>query len=74
MTAMLEKAFKKAAELPSPLQEELAAQMLQDMAGEGAWDATLASPQSQQMLDKLADAALTASRAGKTRRKGFGEP
>jgi hypothetical protein len=74
MTAILEKAFKKASELPSPLQEQLATQILQDVAGEAAWDATLASPQSQQMLDKLATAALTASRTGKTHRKGFGEP
>ena len=66
MTAMLEKAFKKPAELPSPLQEELAAQMMQDMAGEAAWDDTLASPQSQQLLEKLTDAALAASRAGTT--------
>ena len=73
MTAILEKAFKKASKLTVPLQEQLASQILSDMAGEAQWDAALASPASQQLLEKMATRALKASRAGKTHRKGFGE-
>ncbi|GEM_PF-1692360 len=74
MTAILAKAFKQASKLPAPLQEQLASQLLDDMAGEAKWDAALASPTSQQLLETMATRALKASRTGKTHRKGFGEP
>ena len=73
MTAILEKAFKEASRLSVPLQEQLANQILDDMAGETAWSTTLSSPRSQQMIEKLADDAIQASRDRKTHRKGFDE-
>lgn len=72
MTATLERAFKKASALPAALQEQLAGQLLDDMAGEAAWDKTLQSDASQTLLDELAKKALNASKQGKTHRKGFG--
>ena len=71
MTATLEKAFAKAANLPDELQEQLAEQLLQDIEAEKKWDRTLAK--SQHLLEKLARQARRAKRAGKTRRKGFDE-
>lgn len=73
MTAILEKAFKKASRLSVPLQEQLATQLLDDMAGEAAWNTTLSSPKSQRMIEKLAADAIQASRDSKTHRKGFDE-
>ena len=69
MTATLEKAFAKAADLPEALQDQLAAQLLEDIKAETKWDRTLA--RSQVMLEKMAQTAVRAKRAGKTRRGGF---
>jgi hypothetical protein len=71
MTAVLRKAFARASSLPKPAQEQLAAQMLDDIAGEEKWDKTLA--RSQPLLEKLAAKARRASKAGKTVTKGFDE-
>jgi hypothetical protein len=71
MTTQLKKAFAKAALLPKDVQEELAAQLLEDIEGELKWDKTLA--RSQPLLEKLAAEARREHRAGKTVRKGFDE-
>lgn len=71
MTAALEKAFAKASDLPVAAQNQLAKQMLDDMAGETKWDKTLAS--SQGLLEKMADKARKARQRGKTVKKGFDE-
>ncbi len=57
MTTSLKKAFAKAADLPKPVQEELAEQLLEDIQGELKWDKTLASPKSQKLLRSLAEKA-----------------
>ena len=41
MTALLEKAFNKASRLPEAVQEQLARQLLEDIAGEPKWDKSL---------------------------------
>ncbi len=74
MTVRLEQAFLKASTLPAPQQDALAEQLVEDIEGEMAWDQTLASPQSQTLLERMAKTALTANRAGKTHPGGFGEP
>jgi hypothetical protein len=71
MTALLEKAFAKAAHLPQAAQRQLAEQMLEDIEAELKWDRTLAG--SQHLLEKLASKARQAKRQGKTVRKGFDE-
>jgi len=71
MTALLEKAFDKASRLPAAVQEQLAEQLLEDIAGEPKWDKTLEN--SQTLLEKLGRRALRAKRQGKVVRKGFDE-
>jgi hypothetical protein len=71
MTAALEKAFAKAARLPESAQDQLAEQVLDDIAGETKWDKTLAD--SQAVLEAMASRARQASRQRKTVKKGFDE-
>ena len=73
MTAALKKVLEKAADLPKPVQEELAQQWLEDIEGELKWDRTLASTKSQKLLESLAKKALKAKRLGKVYNKGFDE-
>ncbi|MEI8194542.1 MAG: hypothetical protein WCI73_01395 [Phycisphaerae bacterium] len=69
MTTALEKAFAKAASLPSQTQNQLARQLMADITAETKWDSTLAK--SQNMLEKMAQKAKQAHKAGKTQRLGF---
>ncbi len=71
MTALLEKVFAEASHLPKAVQEQLAEQMLEDIAAELKWDRTLAG--SQRLLEKMATKARRAKKFGKTVRKGFDE-
>lgn len=69
MTTLLEKAFNQAAQMPEALQDELAAELLDELAGESRWDATLTA--TQPALERMAAEALQQHRAGKTRPAGF---
>lgn len=71
MTELLRKAFEQASRLPDRLQDEVAQELLEDIEGEVLWDDTLA--RSQDQLEKMADRALEAFRAGRTRKAGFDE-
>jgi hypothetical protein len=71
MTAALERAFVKASRLPAPAQDQLAEQVLDDIAGELKWDKTLAD--SQDVLEAMAARARTAKRRRKAVKKGFDE-
>lgn len=71
MTSSLQEAFAKASGLPEAAQEQLAEQLLEDIEGELRWHQTLAS--SQDLLEKMATAAISAQRKGQTQRKGFDE-
>jgi hypothetical protein len=71
MTASLEKAFAKAACLSEAAQEQLAEQVLDDIAGERKWDQALAK--SQGLLERLSKQARASRRRGKTLKKGFDE-
>lgn len=64
MTKLLEKAFKKASELPEIEQNSLAKWLLEELEAEKIWDRTFA--ESEHILDRLADEALEAHRRGKT--------
>ena len=68
MTELLRKAFEQASRLPDRLQDEVAQELLEDIEGEVLWDDTLA--RSQDQLEKMADRALEAFRAGRTRKAG----
>jgi hypothetical protein len=71
MTVQLQKAFTKAADLPTAMQDELARLLLEDIKAELQWDRTLASPKSQNLLESLAQKARLAKRRGKVHEKGF---
>ena len=71
MTKLLAKAFEEASKLPQNLQEEVAERLLEDIAGEAKWNATLA--RNQDKLERLADKALEEYRAGRTVEMGFDE-
>jgi hypothetical protein len=57
--------------LPADLQDQLAQDLLEDIAKEMQWDATLAH--SEDLLKKLVEKALREFEAGRTRPQGFEE-
>lgn len=65
MTQALKKAFEAASQLPKHEQDDLAAAILDEIAAEQQWEATLA--RSQSALEQLADEALDEHRAGLTK-------
>ena len=67
MTQLLEKVFEKAARLPEAEQEEFARLMLAELESEQRWAELFARPESEDLLQRLADEALEAHRAGQTR-------
>jgi hypothetical protein len=71
MTKLLAQAFDKASELPENLQDELARELLDDLAWEARWDKALA--ESADVLDRMAQKALKEHRAGRTKEMGFDE-
>ena len=71
MTASLRRAFEKASALPAGAQDQLAAQLREDIEAELQWDATLA--RSQPLLEKLARKALAQKKARRTVKRGFDE-
>jgi hypothetical protein len=71
MTKLLAQAFDKASELPENLQDELARELLAELAGEARWDQTL--EQSADTIDRMAEQALKEYRAGRTKEMGFDE-
>jgi len=71
MTELLEKAFRLASKLPQDLQDQLAAELLQELADEQRWDETLSA--SAPELERLADQALEEYRRGSTIEQGIDE-
>ena len=68
MTTLLQQVFEKASQLSADLQDQLAQDLLEDIAGEMQWDTTLAH--SENLLEKLAEKALWKFEAGRTRPQG----
>lgn len=64
MTDLLDKAFRKAAELPPEEQDRLAALILADLQSEGRWERAFA--ETEAALARLADAALAEAQAGES--------
>jgi hypothetical protein len=71
MTKLLEKAFEAASALPEEAQDQLAAQLLQELADEAKWHTAFAG--SAEKLAELAAEALEEYRAGRTEELGFDE-
>jgi len=66
MTKLLEKAFKEAKKLPEIEQNALAKWMLEELKSEKKWEKLFA--ESEDVLEKLAEEALSEHRSGKTKR------
>lgn len=67
MTQLLEKAFEQASQLPEREQDEFARLILSELASEQRWAELFGRPESEDLLERLADEALAAHREGKTR-------
>jgi hypothetical protein len=69
MTKLLTEDFEKAARLPDGLQDEIATELLEELAWEGRWERALAD--SGGAVDELARKAIAEHEAGRTREAGF---
>jgi hypothetical protein len=67
MTQLLQKAFERATLLPEEEQDEFARFMLAELESEERWAQLFSRPESEDLLERLADEALQAHRAGLTR-------
>lgn len=66
MTRLLQEAFERAAELPQEEQDRLARFLLAELESERQWAELFARPESEELLERLADEALSEHRAGQT--------
>ena len=67
MTRLLQQAFERASELPQEEQDKFACFLLAELESERQWAELFSRPDSEDLLEKLADDALAAHRAGLTR-------
>ena len=67
MNQLLQEAFERAAELPQAEQDRLTRFLLAELESERQWVDLFASPESEDLLERLADQALTEHREGRTR-------
>jgi hypothetical protein len=68
MNQLLQRAFNKAAELPQAEQDRFARFLLAEMESERRWAELFARPESEDLLERLADEALLEHRSGRTQR------
>lgn len=66
MNQLLQKAFERAAELPQVEQDRIARFLLAESESERQWSELFARPESEDLLERLADEALSEHRAGRT--------
>ena len=66
MTQLLQKAFERAAKLPQDEQDKFARFLLAELESERRWATLFSRPESEDLLERLADEALTAHRSGRT--------
>ena len=66
MTELLQQAFEQAAKLPQTQQDTFARFLLAELDSERRWDDLLNRPESEDLLEQLADQAVAAHRAGRT--------
>ena len=64
MTKLLQQAFKRASELPQEEQDKFARFLLAELESERQWTELFSRPESEDLLDRLADGALAAHRQG----------
>lgn len=67
MNQLLQRAFERASALPQAEQERFARFLLAELESEGRWAELFARPESEDLLDRLAEEALSEHRAGQSR-------
>lgn len=67
MTELLERAFERASELPEAEQDKFARFLLAELGSEQQWTELFSRPESEDLLERLADEALSEHRASRTR-------
>lgn len=67
MTRLLEEAFERASELPQEEQDKFARFLLAELDAERRWAELFSRPESEDLLERLAEEALSEHRAGRTR-------
>lgn len=68
MTDQLAAVFAEALQLPPEQQDALAAIISNEIDAVRRWEELFARPESQELLERLADDALTEHHAGRTRK------
>ena len=66
MNDLLQKAFERASTLPTDEQERFARFLLAELESEQLWAELFSRPESEELLDRLADEALSDHHAGRT--------
>ena len=66
MNQLLQQAFKRASELPEEEQDKFARFLLAELELEQQWAELFSRPESEDLLERLADEALATHRAGQT--------
>ena len=67
MTQLLQEAFARAGELPVAEQDRFARFLLAELEADRRWADLFARPESEDLLEGLADEALSEHQAGRTR-------
>ncbi len=67
MTELLQQAFERASQLPEVEQDKFARFLLAELESEQQWTQLFARPESEVLLERLANEALSEHRAGQTR-------
>ena len=70
---MLEQALKAVERLPEPEQDAIASIILQEIDAEERWDELFSRPESEDLLSRMADAALKAVDEGRARKLDVNE-
>ena len=66
MNQLLKEAFERAATLPEAEQDKFARFLLAELESERQWVDLFSRPESEDLLERLADEALTEHRSGQT--------
>ena len=66
MTKLLQQVFERVSELPDTEQDKFARFLLAELESERQWIQLFARSESEELLERLADEALSEHRAGRT--------
>ena len=73
MNQLLQKAFERAAKLPQAEQDRFVRFLPAELESKREWSELFAHPESEDLLERLADEALSEHRAGRTQPLAVGQ-